>query len=197
MLIFDYDVHHGDGTQRLVADDDRIAYVSLHRYEYAEFFPTNIISNWTTGSKNIVNIPFNNDQMSDGEYLAAFLNIVLPIAYDFSPDLVFVSSGFDAAINDPLGHYALSPPFYGHMIRLLSTLAGGRVVVALEGGYNLESIADAASYVVSSLLGDPLEELELNSLSGSASETLRKVVDYHASNWPSMQFGVDLPQNVA
>ena len=65
-----------------------------------------------------VNIPFNGRKMGDTEYLMAFQSIVLPIAYEFDPQLVLVSAGFDAAKGDPLGGYRLSPGMYGHMTQV-------------------------------------------------------------------------------
>lgn len=73
----------------------------------------------------------------------------------FSPQLVLVSAGFDAARFDPLGRYLLSPVGYSHMMHSLCALAGGRVVMALEGGYNLGSISECFGACVSMLLGDP------------------------------------------
>lgn len=96
ILIVDWDVHHGDGIQKIVEDDERILYVSLHRYDSASFFPGNIESNFNRG-KNIINIPFNNEEMSDADYMTAFFSIVMPVAYQFDPQLVLVSCGFDAA----------------------------------------------------------------------------------------------------
>ncbi|RWS29799.1 histone deacetylase hda2-like protein [Leptotrombidium deliense] len=193
ILIVDWDVHHGDGIQEVAENDDRILYISLHRYEYASFFPCTLKSGYKTSKKNVVNIPWNNGVMSDSEYLLAFFNVVLPIAYEFNPELVLVSSGFDAAERDPLGGYNLSPLVYGHFTHLLSSLANGKMIVALEGGYNLQSIAKCASNVVSVLLGDPPEMLELFPLNPSAIDTVRDVIEYQASFWSSLAFSADLP----
>ncbi|KAI1278379.1 Histone deacetylase 6 [Halotydeus destructor] len=193
VLIVDWDVHHGDGTQKLVSGDNSILFVSIHRYDRSSFYPNSIIAGSRTGFKNIINIPFNDDKMADAEYMSAFFNIVLPVATDFQPELVLVSSGFDAAINDPLGSYKVSPEAYGHMTHHLCALANGRVVAALEGGYNLETIAKCSTEVVNVLLGHPPKPLELKQLSASAADTLKEVTDYHRSHWPSLKFGVDLP----
>merc|ERR1711949_5934 len=99
--------------------------------------------------------------MGDAEYNLAFQNIVLPIGYEFRPDLVLVSAGFDAAVGDPLGGYKVTPAMYGHMTHQLAALAGGRVVVALEGGYNLGSISECAPACARALLGDPLPLLKV------------------------------------
>lgn len=97
VLILDWDVHHGDGTQDIVAGDERMLFVSLHRYDQAVFYPEKMAANYNIG-RNVVNIPWSGGPMGDREYLAAFCNVVLPVAYNFNPDLVLVSAGFDAAI---------------------------------------------------------------------------------------------------
>jgi histone deacetylase 6 len=79
----------------------------------------------------------------------------MPIAQQFNPDLVLVSAGFDAAVGDPLGRYNVTPAGFSQMTKLLSTLANGNIILALEGGYNLTSISESMSNCVSTLLGDP------------------------------------------
>ena len=89
------------------------------------------------------------------EYLDAFDRILLPIGRSFAPDLVLVSCGFDAADGDPLGGMRLSPAGYGAMTARLRELAGGRLVLALEGGYDLNAIARSAEACLRVLLGEP------------------------------------------
>ena len=94
------------------------------RYDDATFFPSNEDGNYDMigegpGKGFNVNIPFNGRKMGNAEYLAAFQSIVLPIAYEFNPQLVLVSAGFDAAKGDPLGGYRLSPAMYGHMTQVM------------------------------------------------------------------------------
>lgn len=195
ILIVDYDFHHGNGVQRLVQDDENILYISLHGYNDGDEYPMEQLSNYNTGSKNIINIPWNDDKMGDTEYIMAYLGIVMPCAYEFQPDLVLVSSGFDAAINDPLGLYKVSPAAYGHLIHHLLPLASGRLVACLEGGYNLESISDASAHVVSVLLGDPPQALSLKPPSNSAILSMRNVISYHKSNYKLLCFDYDLPSD--
>ena len=76
-----------------------------------------------------INIPWNGSGMGDPEYSLAFFSIILPVAYQFNPDLVLVSSGFDAARGDPLGRCKISPEFYGFMTHHLKALANGKVIV--------------------------------------------------------------------
>ena len=95
----------------------------IFRYDDATFFPSNEDANYDMVGEGLgqgfnVNIPFNGRKMGDTEYLMAFQSIVLPIAYEFDPQLVLVSAGFDAAKGDPLGGYRLSPGMYGHMTQV-------------------------------------------------------------------------------
>ena len=108
VLIVDWDVHHGNGIQNIFYASSNVLYISLHRYDHGTFFPgrPDAGSNFVGSGKGEgfnVNIPWNGSGMGDTEYALAFYNIVLPIAYEFNPDLVLVSAGFDAARGDPLG----------------------------------------------------------------------------------------------
>lgn len=196
ILIVDYDFHHGNGVQDLVQDDESILYISLHGYNDANEYPFELKSNYTTDSKNIINIPWNDDKMGDPEYILAYLTIVLPCAYEFNPDLVLVSSGFDAAINDPLGRYKVSPEAYGHMIHHLLPLASGKLVACLEGGYNLESISESAANVVSVLQGNPPQSLKFKKpISDAAILSIKNVISYQKSNYNLLCLDYDLPSD--
>lgn len=166
IMVVDWDVHHGNGTQAAFVRDPRVLYVSLHRYEGGSFYPgTGGV--WEVGegagTGSSVNIPWPRGGMGDAEYMAAFDAVVMPIGRAFDPDLVLVSAGFDAAEGDPLGGCRVSPSGYAHMTAALSTLAAGRIVVALEGGYNLSSISNSTAAVAAVLLGDAPPRLGVNS----------------------------------
>jgi len=94
-----------------------------------------------------------------------------------------VSAGFDAAVGDPLGGYKVTPGMYGYMTHMLSLLAGGRVVVALEGGYNLSSISECATQCARALLGDPLPRVNVSEPRESALETIRNVIKTQKQYW--------------
>uniref|UniRef100_A0A3P8YPJ1 Histone deacetylase n=1 Tax=Esox lucius TaxID=8010 RepID=A0A3P8YPJ1_ESOLU len=159
ILIVDWDVHHGNGTQEVFYNDPSVLYISLHRYDDGNFFPGsggpaevgsgagegfNINVAWTGGLE---------PPMSDAEYIAAFRSVVMPIAQEFSPDVVLVSSGFDAAEGHPapLGGYKVTAKCFGFLTRQLMGLAGGRVIMALEGGHDLTAICDASEACVSAM----------------------------------------------
>ncbi|MFY9552679.1 MAG: histone deacetylase, partial [Thermoanaerobaculia bacterium] len=153
VLIVDWDLHHGNGTQHSFWEDPSVLYFSTHQFP---FYPgTGAVEEIGGGAGRgfTVNVPWPGG-MGDAEYLAAFDTILLPIARVFAPDLVLVSAGFDAAAGDPLGAMRLSPGGYAAMTSRLLGLAGGRVVLALEGGYNLDAISASAATCLRALLGE-------------------------------------------
>lgn len=100
------------------------------------------------------NVAWPRGGLGDAEYDAAFDLVLLPLARAFAPDLVIVAAGFDAAAGDPLGGMTVTPRGYAHMTRRLLTLAKGKAVLALEGGYNVGATASAAAACVEVLLSD-------------------------------------------
>ena len=125
--------------------------------------------------------------MGDAEYLAAFDQVVLPIAREFAPEAVLVCAGFDAAHGDPLGGGEVSPLGFAHMTSpRLSELAAGRLVLSLEGGYNLKANADCAAACMRVLLGEappPLPPPGLAPPCASAQRDLEDVRSAHAAYW--------------
>ncbi|RKP35572.1 hypothetical protein BJ085DRAFT_19691, partial [Dimargaris cristalligena] len=158
VLIVDWDVHHGNGIQEAFIKDPNVLYFSLHRYENAEFYPSSPIAACHVvgdgpGAGRTVNVAWPCPQMGDADYLHAFNTLLMPMAREFAPDLVIVACGFDAAKGDDIGECLVTPQGYAHMTALLKTLAGGRLVLSLEGGYNLEATAQSALACVQVLLG--------------------------------------------
>lgn len=188
ILIVDWDVHHGNGTQQVFYDDPNVLYLSIHRHDDGNFFPgTGGPSECGSGHGLGLNVNVAwsgglSPPLGDAEYLAAFRTIVMPIAREFGPDLVLVSAGFDAAIGHPppLGGYLVSPACFGHLTRELMRLANGKVVLALEGGYDLPAICDSAQECVKALLGDDLASIAESELNRppceNAIETLQKTI---------------------
>lgn len=133
--------------------------------------------------------------MGDIEYITAFQRIIMPIAYEFNPELVIVSAGFDAAIGDPIGHYNVTPEAYGYFTHWLSTLANGRIILCLEGGYNVNSISHAMAMCTKALLGDPLPMLQSHNKKPNTSciETIQKVLEIQGKYWNSLKFNKKLP----
>ncbi|KAF7214714.1 transcript variant X2, partial [Nothobranchius furzeri] len=198
ILIVDWDVHHGNGTQQAFYDDPNVLYISIHRYDDGNFFPGSGAPDEVGSSPGVgfnVNVAFTgglDPPMGDAEYLAAFRCVVMPIANEFAPDIVLVSSGFDAVEGHPppLGGYTLTSKCFGYLTRQLMTLAGGRVVLALEGGHDLTAICDASEACVAALLGqelDPLPKAVLEQRPNpNAVRSLEKVIEIHSKYWRSV-----------
>ncbi|UPX18448.1 Histone deacetylase [Ascochyta rabiei] len=190
VLILDWDVHHGNGIQHAFYDDPNVLYISLHVFRNGHFYPNLPDGNLDfcgegDGIGKNVNIPWDDHAMGDAEYLYAFQEVVMPIASEFDPDLVIISAGFDAAEGDVLGGCFVTPACYGHMTHMLSRLAKGKLVVCLEGGYNLRSIARSALAVTRVLMQEPPDRLseDLPAPKDSAVRTIEQVKHQHSKYW--------------
>lgn len=132
--------------------------------------------------------------MGDSEYVAAFQRIIMPIAYEYNPELVIVSAGFDAMVGDPIGHYSVTPEAYGYFTHWLSTLANGNIILCLEGGYNVNSISHAMAMCAKALLGDPLPVISpTKTPNTSCIETIQNVLSVQQKYWKSLRFHKKLP----
>jgi acetoin utilization deacetylase AcuC-like enzyme len=156
VLIVDWDLHHGNGIQSIFYDDPRVLYISLHRYPY---FP------WSGGSAEIgqgkgegytVNIPLEFGA-SDADYANLFRHLLPSFAERYKPQIVLVAAGFDIHHADPLRSMKVTEAGFARMTGLLMDLAaglcGGRLVLALEGGYDAEALRDSVAMVLRELAG--------------------------------------------
>ena len=140
VLILDWDVHHGNGTQHTFEGDPSVLFASTHQYP---FYPgTGAWSETGIGKGRgaTLNCPMRAGS-DDKDYEAAFMEKILPAIDQFKPEFIIISAGFDAHTDDPLGEINLSTGFYGWMTDRIMEMAdkhnGGRIVSVLEGGYNL------------------------------------------------------------
>ncbi|KIY67734.1 Arginase/deacetylase [Cylindrobasidium torrendii FP15055 ss-10] len=196
ILIVDWDIHHGNGTQTAFYDDPSVLYISLHRYEDGTFYPTGDFGAATSCGEDAglgfsVNIPWDWDEegKTDYDYIYAFRKIVMPIAVEFDPELVIISSGFDAAEGDPLGECHVTPAGYAHMTYMLCALAGGHVA----GGYDLEAIAKSSQAVVQVLLGEMPPALPAGGPSAETVETIYEVSLVQEKYWRSIRSADVMP----
>jgi acetoin utilization deacetylase AcuC-like enzyme len=157
VLIVDYDVHHGNGTQDVFYDDPTVLYISTHQ---SPLYPGTGAVNDTgrgVGTGFTLNIPLP-PGVGDHGYARVFEDIILPAARRFDPELILVSVGFDAHWADPLANMQLSLAGYDRLARMLVTaareLCAGRIVFVLEGGYNLQVLGQGWANVARALLGD-------------------------------------------
>lgn len=197
IMILDWDVHHGNGTQRAFLDDPRVLYISLHQYENGKFYPGGTFGAHTSvgtgaGEGFSVNIPWSAPGAGDADYIYAFQKIVMPISMEFDPDFVIVSAGFDAAEGDLLGGCKITPSGYGHMTHMLKGLASGNLAVVLEGGYTLEATAKSALAVTKVLLGEAPNPLPAAFKPTSATiSVVQDVIETQSQYWRCLQPGFE------
>lgn len=156
VLIADWDVHHGNGTQDIFYEDPSVLFFSTHQ---SPWYPGTGMRSETgegAGAGTTINCPFPAHTGRD-EILGAFRDRLLPAAEAFGPELVMISAGFDSRLGDPLGQFRLHDGDFAEMTNLLQEVADkhaqGRLVSALEGGYSLEGLAAAVESHVGALLG--------------------------------------------
>lgn len=163
VMILDFDVHHGNGTDAMFYDDPSVLFISLHQGSRADgspFYPGTGKINDTGAGKGegyTVNIPLPPGH-GDSSYAALFEQVVVPITRRYQPQLILVSAGFDAHWVDPLAGERLSLEGYAAMTRTLMSLAaelcGGKIVFVMEGGYNLDALSYGMGNIARLLLGD-------------------------------------------
>ncbi len=141
VLILDWDVHHGNGTQHSFQADPSVMYISLHQYPFYPGTGARSETGVGKGKGTVVNCPMSAGS-TDADYRMAFKDDVLPAARRFKPDAVLISAGFDAHRSDPLGGICLETESYRWMSEEMVTIADqyakGRLLSLLEGGYNLQ-----------------------------------------------------------
>ncbi|KAM7056509.1 polyamine deacetylase HDAC10 isoform 2-T2 [Acridotheres tristis] len=189
ILIVDWDVHHGQGTQYIFEEDPSVLYFSWHRYEHQEFWPSLKESNYDAvglgkGKGFNINLPWNKVGMGNSDYLAAFFHVLLPMAFEFDPELVIVSSGYDSGIGDPEGQMNATPEVFAHLTHFLMQLANGKLCAILEGGYHLKSLGESVCMTVKTLLGDPVPQITGEMAPClSAIESIQNVRAAHKPYW--------------
>ncbi|MGD0229321.1 MAG: histone deacetylase [Syntrophorhabdales bacterium] len=175
-LIVDFDLHHGNGTQHSFYGDSAVLYMSTHQYPY---YPG---TGWYDelgegqGKGYTINIPLGYG-MNDADYLHVFREVVVPVSRLFRPEIVLVSAGFDIHGSDPLGGMAVTERGFAGMTRMLMDIAAhdceGRLLLVLEGGYDITALANSVRTVIMELKETPLYIAEDG---GDASQAVRQVV---------------------
>jgi acetoin utilization deacetylase AcuC-like enzyme len=145
ILIVDWDLHHGNGTQRAFYDDPAVLFFSSHQYPYYPGSGSFDEVGSGRGEGFTVNAPFPTG-FGDIEYLDVYDSILKPIALEYKPELILVSAGFDPYIKDPLGGMAVTGAGFGGLASIVKDIAeqacSGKVLITLEGGYNPEGLRE-------------------------------------------------------
>jgi acetoin utilization deacetylase AcuC-like enzyme len=158
VAIIDWDLHHGNGTQNSFYTSDQVLYISTHAYPYYPGSGSLGEVGAGKGEGFTINVPLSGGQ-DDRAFARIFREIVVPVTREYHPDFIIVSAGFDTYFGDPLGTMAVTQQGYACMARQMVDLAaetcGGRLLVALEGGYNLRGLRDGVLAVLAELCGNP------------------------------------------
>jgi acetoin utilization deacetylase AcuC-like enzyme len=187
ILIVDWDLHHGNGTQHAFYSRPDILFFSTHQYPY---YPGSGHWNETGEGKGkgfTVNVPLFPEK-ADDDFLFIYRKLLSPISLAFKPEFILVSAGFDIFAGDPLGGMEVSVNGFGAMTGELIKLAGetakGRILLTLEGGYNLFGLQDGVASVLLTLLGRGSGSPEKLSVSAALESELAPVFRVQKAFWP-------------
>jgi acetoin utilization deacetylase AcuC-like enzyme len=192
IAIVDWDVHHGNGTQQLFYEDPNTLYLSTHQYP---FYPGTGAADETGRGKGVggtVNLPLPAGA-GDAEYGQVFDELIVPVLLEFRPDLLLVSAGFDAHEREPLASMNLTTGAYrlfaGRLRAVAEETCSGRLVIALEGGYDLEALGAGVAEVVRVLAAPEVPRGDFPPPSPVGRQIVRNLADAHAGNWASLRSG--------
>ncbi|GIL72406.1 hypothetical protein Vretimale_4217 [Volvox reticuliferus] len=201
VMIVDWDVHHGRGTQEIFSEDPRVMVVSMHRYD-SEIYPgSGSVEEVGEGEGEgfTLNVAFArgsasgdagspaNGGLVNGDLLSAALHVVMPVAYQFRPQLVLVAAGFGALRGDPIGGCSCSPAVFAHLTHMLAGVAPRGLGLLLEGGYNLAATSEAVEGCLRVLLGEA--PLPLSGPWGTTSEgwvAIMNAMQIHSHFWSAL-----------
>lgn len=155
VLIVDWDVHHGNGTQDIFFEDGSVFFFSTHQWPWYPWTGSVGEIGIGEGKGTTLNVPLPAGS-GDEDLISAFENKLLPAATNFKPDVVFISAGFDSRTGDPLGRFRVTDSGYQRLTEILLQIAHdsaeGRLISALEGGYSLEGLSKAVPAHIATLM---------------------------------------------
>ena len=192
ILVVDWDLHHGNGTQHSFEDDPSILYFSTHQYPYYPGSGGFHEAGKGRGEGFTVNVPLSIGH-GDGEYVGIFERILKPIALEFDPELVLVSAGFDIHEDDPLGGMYVTKNGFAGLTRSVMNIAtsccDGKVVMTLEGGYNLDGLRHSVRAVLKELAG--FSKTDIDAIVSKADlemldNAVKRVFQVHGRFWKTL-----------
>lgn len=189
VLIVDWDLHHGNGTQNCFYHEKECLYFSTHQYPYYPGSGALEQAGAGEGEGFTINVPLYAGA-GDDVYASVFNVLLKPVAMSYKPDIILVSAGFDIYRNDPLGAMAVSIYGFAYMAKMILEIASkcckGRVLFCLEGGYDLNGLRDGVLAVLLEAVGkDVLDEKNFQRLSSASTGPLvvDKVLDFQKKYW--------------
>eukprot|EP01134_Creolimax_fragrantissima_P005072 CFRG5072T1 len=203
VAILNWDANYSSGGQAMFYDDDRVLVISMHKImQRNSQHPLTGSIEECGDSKGIganVNIqwPVEVEGVGDPEYLAAMRSVVMPILHSFKPEILLVQAGFTAAVGDTLG-MRVTPAGFGHFTHLLKGVAGGKIVLALEGGSNSESLVECVMACSQVLSNDGLPRLPDTTVAAvplrSCSAMMQEVIHIQKVYYPTLDRMRDLTE---
>lgn len=189
ILIADWDVHHGNGTQHSFEDDPGVLYFSTHQYPHYPGTGSYGETGRGDGEGYTLNIPLPTGY-GDGDFVSIYDKVLKPAALEYNPDIILVSAGFDIYIDDPLSGMNVTPDGFAGLTGLLMELADscceGKLVITLEGGYHIQGQRDSVKAVLEELAG--IRKSDSSGLISRADDSIvdfaiKPVLDIHRKYW--------------
>lgn len=189
ILIIDWDIHHGNGTQYAFERDPTVLFFSVHQ---ARLFPgTGSFTETGSGAGEgyTINLPIPKGY-GDAEYTSIFEQLLAPVAEQFAPELILVSAGFDTHKDDPMGGMHMTAQGYAGITasikRIADKVCDGKIVMSLEGGYNCEALSEAVKAVLKEMAG--ITCCDVNAMAAKADKkkmayVVRRCIDVHKHSW--------------
>jgi len=186
VLVIDWDVHHGNGTQHIFEDSSKVLYFSSHQFP---FYPgTGAAQEVGTGDGKgyTVNVPME-PGMEDNEFIKIFQEILKPIIDQYKPEFILVSAGFDIFFDDPLGGMKVTPEGFAKLTRQLTDQADrvckGNIIFLLEGGYNLDGLWISTKEMLEELLDKKRSEYDIGDAETKADDSIENIKKVHSDYW--------------
>jgi len=186
VAIVDYDVHHGNGTQWSFYNDPSVLFISSHQYPYYPGTGAAGDIGTSAGAGFTINLPLSAGA-TDADYELVYSKMALPILRQFRPQLILISAGFDAHMNDPLAGMRLTSPYFGHLTSAIVAVADecceGRLVAVTEGGYDLAALAESLRASIRALEGDTKGFAAPTGESPRGDATVKAVLPHVRDRW--------------
>ncbi len=187
VAVVDFDVHHGNGTQWTFYDDPAVLFISSHQYPY---YPGTGAAHETGSGKGAgytVNLPLAAGA-TDADSDVVYTQVAMPVLRAFRPDLILISAGFDAYMDDPLAGMRVTAPYFGELTRAIAAVADeccdGRVAAITEGGYDLKGLADSLRASMHALEGTPpRDRFERDAAAPRGRAAVEAVLPHLAAKW--------------
>jgi acetoin utilization deacetylase AcuC-like enzyme/nucleotide-binding universal stress UspA family protein len=193
VLVVDWDLHHGNGIQHIFEEDPSVLYISSHQYPCFPGTGHYLEIGRGRGEGYTINLPLGK-RWGDGDYIALFRRVVIPVAMDFRPDFILVAAGFDIHRQDPAGRMRVTERGFAGLTRVLMEAAHSccrdRLVLVLEGGYHHQALSTSVGAVLRELSDQTHADLEILAAKAKARRVqpvINRCIHVHGKVWPHLR----------